>query len=444
MGIITAKKQKIVLAQPGSPAARAGIRAGDTLLLIDGEQVIDLVDYEFLTAKRRLVLTLLDEQGAEREVVVRKREEEPLGLCFERDLLGTMRTCANQCMFCFIDQMPRDVRSSLLVKDDDWRMSFIMGNYVTLTNVSDKELERIIARKVSPLYISVQTTDPALRCRMLSNPRAGNIMERLIRLKEGGVRFHCQIVCCPGVNDGDVLDKTLEDLYGLWPSAQSVALIPVGLTRFRDGLAPIRGYTPEEAAAMITRLEDFQARCIRERGECFAYLADEWYTTAKQELPAYEEYGDFPQIENGVGLLRLFEGDMLSALMCEDPLEGQHLASIAGGEAAHDFFVKALRAFEPYGIHTDLFAIHNDYFGGNVSVGGLITGGDLIRQLQGRLRTDMLLIPRNMLREREDVFLDGVTVEDVKRSLGVNVIPFGGGDELVDTMFGLFREKGSL
>lgn len=441
MGMITAKKQKIVMAQPGSPAARAGIRAGDTLLLIDGEPVIDLVDYEYLTAKRRMVLTLEDPEGVQRETVVLKRMEEPLGLCFERDLLGTMRTCANQCMFCFIDQMPRDVRSSLLVKDDDWRMSFIMGNYVTLTNVSDRELERIIARKVSPLYISVQTTDPALRCRMLSNPRAGNIMERLNRLKEGGIRFHCQIVCCPGVNDGEVLDRTLEDLYGLWPAAQSVALIPVGITRYRDGLAPIRGYEPEEAYHMIDRLEAFQNRSIREHGECFAFLSDEWYTTARRDLPDYDSYGDFPQIENGVGLLRLFEGDMLAALMCEDPLEGTHKVSIAGGEAAHDFFVKALRAFEPYGIQTELYAIHNDYFGGNVSVGGLITGGDLVRQLQGRLSTDTLLIPRNMLREREDVFLDGVTLEEACKALGVTVIPFGGGDELVDVMFRLFRPE---
>ena len=428
-------RRKIASAEKGSPAARAGVRAGEFLVSINGEPVKDLVDYEFLTAGRTITLQLEDGQGEPRELIIHKREAEPLGLNFDVDLLGSMHTCANKCMFCFIDQMPRDVRSSLLVKDDDWRFSFIMGNYCTLTNVSDAELDRIIARKVSPIYISVQTTDPELRCRMLSNRHAGNIMERLKKLADGGLHFHCQIVCCPGINDGESLDRTIDDLYGMWPAAQSVAMIPVGLTRFREGLYPLTAYTKETATKMIARMEAWEQRAVREHGEGFLYLADEWYTTAGLPLPSVESYGDFPQIENGVGLLRLFEDDMRLALSAEEPLETPLHVAVAGGEAAHDFFVEAYRALEPYNIHVDLYAIHNDYFGGNVSVGGLVTGGDLVRQLKGRLETDLLLLPRNMFKEREDVFLDGMTIAEVADALGVTILPFYGGDDFIDVLF---------
>ena len=224
-------QQKIVRVEPGSPAARGGVREGDALLAINGEPVVDLIDYEFLTANRTLQLRLLDGAGRERTVAVHKRETEPLGLSFATSLMSGMRSCANRCVFCFIDQMPCDVRSSLLVKDDDWRLSFIMGNYVTLTNVSDREFARILKRRVSPLYISVHATEPAVRERMMRNRHAGRLMERLQALAEAGLRFHAQVVCCPEMNDGAVLDRTLADLYGLYPAAQSVALVPDGLER---------------------------------------------------------------------------------------------------------------------------------------------------------------------------------------------------------------------
>lgn len=430
-----ATKQKIVRVEPGSPAAHSGVREGETLLAINGEPVVDLIDYEFLTANRALQLLLTGADGEAHTVLVNKAEAEPLGLCFSTSLMSNMRCCSNHCMFCFVDQMPCDARSSLLVKDDDWRLSFIMGNYVTLTNVSDAEFDRILARHVSPLYISVHATDPTVREAMMRNRTARRLMERLQKLADAGLRFHAQIVCCPGINDDAVLDQTLEDLYALCPAAQSVALVPVGLTRFREGLSPLRPYTQEEARAMIAHIEAFQQRARAERGTAFAFLSDEWYLRAELVLPPCEAYEDFGQIENGVGLLRLFEDEFLYALSQQKPLSQRCALSMAGGAGAHPFFVELYRALEPYGIDMELFVIHNEYFGGNVNVAGLITGGDLIRQLAGQLRTQALLIPRNMLREGEDVFLDGVTLSEVERALQVRVLPVGGGEHMIETMF---------
>lgn len=428
-------QQKIVRVEPGSPAARGGVREGDALLAINGEPVVDLIDYEFLTANRTLQLRLLDGAGRERTVAVHKRETEPLGLSFATSLMSGMRSCANRCVFCFIDQMPCDVRSSLLVKDDDWRLSFIMGNYVTLTNVSDREFARILKRRVSPLYISVHATEPAVRERMMRNRHAGRLMERLQALAEAGLRFHAQVVCCPEMNDGAVLDRTLADLYGLYPAAQSVALVPVGLTRYRDGLVPIRPYTAEEARGMVARISAFQTRARAENGTAFAFLSDEWYLLAGVPLPPYEDYEDFPQIENGVGLLRLFESDFREALAEREPLPVRRALSMAGGEAAYPFFRELYRALVPYGIDLSVYPIRNDYFGGNVSVGGLVTGGDLVRQLTGRLSSGVLLIPHNMLREGEDVFLDGMTLLEAEEALSVHIRPVRSGADLVETVF---------
>lgn len=435
MDNICCKKQKIVRVEPDSPAARNGIIAGDILLSINGEPVKDLIDYEYLTAGSVLTVHWCTADGKERSVKLRKRPEEPLGLSFERSLMDVMRSCCNRCVFCFIDQMPRDVRSSLLIKDDDWRLSFIMGNYVTLTNVSDTEFDRILKRHVSPLYISVHATDPILRSNIMGNTTAGKLMDRLTRLKAAGLTFHAQIVCCPGLNDRDILDKTLNDLLGLWPSAQSVAIVPVGLTKYRDGLTALRPYDAVGASGVIRQVTDFQAKARTVTDSDFAYLSDEWYLISGSLLPSYESYGDFPQIENGVGLLRLFEDDFRYALSLKRTLSRPRAFSVAGGEAAYPFFSNLYNELEPYGITTDLYPIHNDYFGGNVHVAGLITGGDLVRALKDKLKTDKLLIPSNMLREKEDVFLDGLTLKDVSDALRVEVIPFAGGEELIDIMF---------
>ena len=430
------RKQKIISVDPRSPAESAGISAGEYLLRINGEPVLDLVDYEYLSASADPVLELCGADGNTRTVTVRKDEIESIGLNFETSLMSGIRSCANRCMFCFVDQMPDGMRPSLSFKDDDWRLSFIMGNYVTLTNLSDTEFERILKRRVSPLYISVHATSPEVRERMMHNRNAGKLMDRLTRLAEAGLYFHTQVVLCPGENDGDVLLRTLEDLKSLYPYCGSVAVVPVGLTKFREGLCPIRAYTPQEAMDMIMQITDVREICMRQIGTGFVFLSDEWYLLAGVPLPGYDEYESFEQIENGVGLLRLFEADFNCALEDAEPRKIPLHVSVAGGTACHPFFKKLYRKLEPYHVTTDLYPIRNDFFGGNVSVAGLVTGRDLVEQLTGRLRTEVLLIPSNMLREKERVFLDDMTVEDLERALSVRVIPFASGDELVDLLMG--------
>lgn len=424
------KGQPITAVEKQSPARKAGLKAGDILLTVNGEQVRDLVDYEALTAFEDLTLSFL-RNGEEKIVSVHKEEYDPLGLCFETSLMDRMQTCRNRCVFCFIDQMPRGIRSSLNVKDDDWRMSFIMGNYVSLTNVPEEEFERILKRRVSPLYVSVHAADPVLRIKMMSNPDAGKIMERLCALKEAGIRFHCQAVLCPGLNDGDAFIGTVRALAALRPECESLAAVPVGLTRFREGLFPLRGYSEKEAADLIDTAEALQ----KEIGEDFLYLSDEWYLMAGRSLPPAESYGDFPQIENGVGLLRLFEQDMFTALEDRKPLSEPKTVTIAGGTAASGFFEDLYKALLPYGITITGIPVENAFFGGNVHVAGLVTGSDLMSALDGRT-PENVLIPANMLREREEVFLDGMTLQEAERALKTRLVPFRDAYELIDILWG--------
>ena len=417
-----------------SPAAREGLRTGDLLLSVNGEPVKDLIDYEALSVRGRLVVEV--ERGGERlRYLVRKKVGEPLGLCFETTLMDRMQTCKNRCLFCFVDQMPKGIRSSLNVKDDDWRLSFIMGNYVTLTNVSEEEFGRILKRRVSPLYVSVHATDPELRVKLMSNPTAGRIMERLTALKDAGITFHTQIVLCPGLNGGAALEQTLADLASLYPYCASVAAVPVGLTKFREGLYPLRGYTAEEARALIAYGEGKQAEYQREWDDTFFSLSDEWYLTADLPLPPTESYGDFPQIENGVGLLRLFELDFREALAEKTPLPGPRRITVAGGVAANPFFKELYKSLCNYNIYADVIHVENRFFGGNVHVAGLVTAGDLMR-IFPEIGGEPILIPRNMLREKDSVFLDGVTLAELEQKMGRRILPFGGGKEFIDLVFG--------
>ena len=377
---------------PGSPAERAGLQAGDMLLTINGEPVVDLVDYEDLTASERLSLEIRKRTGELEIVELEKEDYDPLGLSFATSLMSQMRTCKNHCVFCFIDQMPKGVRSSLHVKDDDWRLSFIMGNYVTLTNLDERELDRIIRRRVNPLYVSLHASDPEVRRVMMKNPNAGNIVDQLKRLSSAELTFHLQIVLCPGINDGDVLRRSIADMLALYPYAQSLAIVPVGLTQFRDGLYPLRCYTPEEASALIDEIEALQQTIWKKHCTRFVFLADEWYTMSERTLPSYENYEDFAQIENGVGLLRLFEGEMLDALTDRKPLSEAKRFLMAGGVSAEPFFRESYKKLIPFGITIDTRAIQNRYFGESVTVGGLVTGGDLIEQLKGENFGRALLI----------------------------------------------------
>lgn len=431
----TYKGQTVSDVWPESAAQRAGIRHGDTLLFISGEPVKDIVDYEYLSAEESLTLTYLDGGGARHEARIQKESYEPLGLNFASGLMDDMRTCKNKCVFCFIDQMHKGGRSSLHIKDDDWRMSFIMGNYVSLTNLDERELARIIARRVSPLFISMHASDPAVRVKMMANPNAGRLMEQLRRLKEAGLSFHLQIVLCPGLNDGDVLARTLQDAETLVPAAKSLAIVPVGLTKFREGLYPLTPNTPEDARRLIDTVHPLQERLLAKTGTRFVFLSDEWYILAKRPMPDDEAYEDFPQIENGVGLLRLFEKEFLDALQEQKPLKKPRRVSMAGGVSACGWFDWMPGILRPYGIELGIFPITNEYFGHNVNVGGLVTGGDLTAQLAGRLDTDVLLIPHEMLREQEDVFLDGMTLCQAEEALHIRILPVCGGEDMITTLF---------
>lgn len=435
MEIMCKSEQIISDVAAGSAAERAGLAAGDALLSINGESVCDLVDYEYLTANERLTLAVRRADGKKRAIQIKKDAYEPLGLTFASSLMDRMRYCKNRCVFCFIDQMPKGVRTSLHVKDDDWRMSFIMGNYVSLTNVDDAELSRIIARRVSPLYVSLHAANPAVRARMMGNPRAGEILAQLNRLKDAGLRFHLQIVLCPGLNDGDVLTESLAAAENLFPAAQSLAIVPVGLTRFREGLFPLRRYTGAECAAIIDHIAPMQADFLARFGTRFVFLSDEWYLQAGKDLPTFDEYEDFAQIENGVGLMRLFEDDFFRALSEETPRSEKRRFVMAGGKLAAPYFRKTYEALLPYGVTIDARAIENTYFGGEVTVAGLITGGDLVSQLVGADFGAGLLIPRCMLKADEDVFLDGMTLAEVENALQTKLLPVRSGEELIQTVF---------
>ena len=424
-----------------SPAARAGVREGETLTHVNGRPILDVLDYKFYTYDARLTLTLAGAEG-ERTVRVRKAEGEDLGLEFETYLMDSARSCANRCIFCFVDQLPPGMRRTLYFKDDDARLSFLLGNYITLTNLSDREVQRIIDLRVSPINISVHTTDPALRCEMLGHKNAGRgigIMERFAR---ENITMNCQIVACPGINDGPALDKTLSDLAGMHPAVHSVSVVPVGLTRFREGLYPLESYTRDAAAALIDQVEAFAARQLEERGTRLAWCSDEFYLLAGRELPVEDYFEEFTQLDNGVGMLRLLESEFCRALELMEPGEAEGAApfSIATGVSAAPLLRRLVRlAHERCGAPEGrVYPIVNRFFGESITVAGLVTGGDLIGQLRGKELGRRLLIPASMLRAGENVFLDDVTTADVERELGVPVIPVPqDGYELLDAMCGI-------
>lgn len=430
---------RIVSIDPHSPASRAGIRPGDRLSSVNGETVVDFIDYQALTARNRLTVRVLRD-GQPLDFTLRKDEYAPLGLNFETPMMSGTRLCCNKCLFCFVDQLPADARQSMRVKDDDWRMSLMMGNYVTLTNVSDTELDRIVRRHCSPLYISVHATDPGLRARLLGTPRAGRLMDQLKRLSDGGIAFHCQCVLCPGLNDGDALDRTVRDLAAL-PGARSLALVPVGLTGHRDGLSPLRVYSRREARAVIALSETWRERLLRERGTRFVFPSDEFYLQADAPIPPDEAYEGYEQIDDGVGLLRLLEteyreawGELPEELRGTTP-DGKALA-IACGKSAAAFLRRMLQDYPVAGANITVYALENTWFGPTVTVSGLITGGDLTRQMAG-IPCDAILITEVMLRDGQ-LFLDDMTLDEAVRHLGKPVVPVGRrGEDLLNAILAL-------
>lgn len=417
-----------------SIADQLGIRPGDYLLSINGKNVVDWLDYQAFCCTESL--RLVTRRGPEEIVYALEKDEyEPLGLRFDSQLMSRVRNCVNHCVFCFVDQLPEGVRPTLRVKDDDWRLSLMMGNYVTLTNVSDRELDRIIERHASPLYISVHATDPELRARLLGQKLGARLMEQLERLRAGGIQFHAQAVLCPGLNDGKALEKTVEDLAALYPCCRSLALVPVGLTGHRDGLCPLRVYARSEAEAVLDAAKAWQERFLRAFGTPFVYPSDEFYLQAGRDVPPDSFYGDYDQIENGVGLVRLLKTEFEEALKDADLSTARpaHLA-LATGMSLSPVLEAMLAPLRIPGVQLDVVPIENRFFGPSVTVSGLLTGSDLIRALK-EYPCDKVLITERMLRETEDVFLDDLTLDEVRNRLGKPVVKVGEhGEELLEAI----------
>ncbi len=426
---------------PDSPLA-GKVRPGDTLLAINSNKMLDVLDYKFFAYDTRLELRLRRPEGSEYSLHVVKPEGGDLGLDFESYLMDKPRSCANRCVFCFIDQLPGGMRPTMYFKDDDARLSFLLGNYITLTNLSKREIERIIALHISPINISVHATDPALRRELLRSPRAGECMDIMGRFAEAGITMNCQIVCCPGLNDGEALMQSMRDLEALYPQVHSVSVVPVGLTKFREGLYPLSPFTKEHAAETLDMVDSFGGECLRRHGSRIFWCGDELYIKAGREIPSDEFYEEYTQLENGVGMLRLMETEFSSALKLGGEPDGAPF-SIATGVSAAPYFQMLLdKAKEKYPeIKGRIYPIVNDFFGHSINVTGLITGGDLIAQLKDKELGERLLISQNMLRRAEMDFLDDVKLEEASAALGLPVYPIEqDGFALFDAMCGQLPE----
>ena len=418
------------------------VESGDTVVAINGNQILDVLDYKFFAYDKSLKVRLKRPDGSEYELDVKKNEGGDLGLNFESYLMDKPRSCSNACVFCFIDQLPRGMRKTMYFKDDDARLSFLLGNYITLTNLSPREVERIIALHISPINVSVQTTNPELRCKMLRNKRAGESIDVMRRFAKAGIVMNCQIVCCPGLNDGEELLRSMQDLEQMHPAVHSVSIVPVGLTKFREKLYPLTPFTPEHAAETIDLVESFGDKCVHRHGTRIFFCGDEMYIKAGRELPDEDFYEEYTQLENGVGMIRLLETEFRSALKLSDEPEYTDF-SIATGTSVAPYFEGLLAmAREKYpGMKGRVYAIENDFFGHSINVTGLITGGDLIRQLRDKPLGERLFISQNMLRRQEMDFLDDVLLEDAVDALGVPIYPIeSDGFALWDAISGILPE----
>ena len=419
-----------------SPADRAGVRPGEKLISIGGHPVEDVLDYRFFGYDRDPELVLEAPDGSRRTLRVKKPETEELGLNFETYLMDEPRPCSNHCLFCFVDQMAPGCRDTLYFKDDDARLSFLMGNYITLTNLSPREAQRIIDLRISPINVSVHATDPKLRSILLGNKAGGESLAYMRSFAGAGIVMNGQIVLCPGYNDGDQLQRTMEDMAA-WGFA-SCSVVPVGLTRYREGLSPLRPVDRELAGAVIRQVDAFGEKCLAERGTRLFFCSDELYIRAGLPLPGEDYYEGYVQLENGVGMLRSLISEFEAALRLEDgPVEASFYTIATGASAAPFLEELAGKARDQLGVQGQVIAIQNDFFGHTVDVAGLVTGGDLIRQLRGRDLGERLLIPVNMLRHGGDVFLDGLHTGDVERELGLKVtVVEQDGFDLLDAVLG--------
>lgn len=427
---------KIFDVTTGSHADKAGIKKGETLLSINSNEIVDVLDYRFYQVNRKLTLEVADEDKNVRTIEMTKGEYEEIGLEFETYLMDKQHSCRNKCIFCFIDQLPKGMRESLYFKDDDSRLSFLFGNYITLTNITEHEIERIIKMHISPINVSVHTTNPELRCKMMNNRFAGDTLKYLKRFADAGITLNCQIVSCPGINDGDELVRTLTDLENL--GVNMTAIVPVGLTRYRENLYPLVPYNKETAGQTIDIIEKMGDECVKKHGRRIFFPGDEFYLLAEREIPSPEFYEDFSALEDGIGMIAYLTDDVgwkLEELDADESL--CHKVTIACGEGVFPYMKRIMSMINEKfpNITINTRAIKNNFFGGGVNVSGLVTGGDLIDQLRGDDLGDRLIIPSSMLRFENDLFLDDVSTDDVERELGVTLVPVNNnGNDLVEAV----------
>lgn len=427
---------KIFDVTTGSHADKAGIKKGETLLSINSNEIVDVLDYRFYQVNRKLTLEVEDEDKNVRTIEMTKGEYEEIGLEFETYLMDKQHSCRNKCIFCFIDQLPKGMRESLYFKDDDSRLSFLFGNYITLTNITEHEIDRIIKMHISPINVSVHTTNPELRCKMMNNRFAGDTLKYLKRFTDAGITLNCQIVSCPGINDGDELVRTLTDLENL--GVNMTAIVPVGLTRYRENLYPLVPYNKETAGQTIDIIEKMGDECVKKHGRRIFFPGDEFYLLAEREIPSPEFYEDFSALEDGIGMIAYLTDDVgwkLEELDADESL--CHKVTIACGEGVFPYMKRIMSMINEKfpNITINTRAIKNNFFGGGVNVSGLVTGGDLIDQLRGDDLGDRLIIPSSMLRFENDLFLDDVSTDDVERELGVTLVPVNNnGNDLVEAV----------
>lgn len=427
---------KIFDVTTGSHADKAGIKKGETLLSINSNEIVDVLDYRFYQVNRKLTLEVEDEDKNVRTVEMTKGEYEEIGLEFETYLMDKQHSCRNKCIFCFIDQLPKGMRESLYFKDDDSRLSFLFGNYITLTNITEHEIDRIIKMHISPINVSVHTTNPELRCKMMNNRFAGDTLKYLKRFADAGITLNCQIVSCPGINDGDELVRTLTDLENL--GVNMTAIVPVGLTRYRENLYPLVPYNKETAGQTIDIIEKMGDECVKKHGRRIFFPGDEFYLLAEREIPSPEFYEDFSALEDGIGMIAYLTDDVgwkLEELDADESL--CHKVTIACGEGVFPYMKRIMSMINEKfpNITINTRAIKNNFFGGGVNVSGLVTGGDLIDQLRDDDLGDRLIITSSMLRFENDLFLDDVSTDDVERELGVTLVPVNNnGNDLVEAV----------
>ena len=428
---------KVTGVQKGTPAQKLGL-SGCTLLSIDGNEINDMLDYEFYSQGPVLELAVV--RGARLEYVRAEKEEyAPLGCEFESYLIDKKHSCKNKCMFCFIDQMPKGMRETVYFKDDDTRLSFLQGNYVTMTNMSDEEIERMIKMRISPVNISVHTTNPELRQKMLNNKNAGKVYDIMKRFAAEDLFMNCQIVLCPGFNDGAELDRSISDIAALCPNVLSLSVVPVGLTRYREGLCRLTPFDKQRAYKTVRQIEEWQEKILKTNPSRLVYASDEFYLMAGIPIPPAEKYEGFPQIENGVGLIASMEEEFDEAIKLIRPKKRSRNVTLATGELAYPFIKSLAERLEKAcdGVKLSVYPIKNNFFGGGVNVAGLVCGNDLTEQLADKPIGDIITIPSVMLRDGEDVFLDDVTLTEAENRLGRKIIPVNNdGYEFVEAILG--------